>query len=79
MVVTKIKGKIVLVDSQLARVIGDNKVEVYKNENEIAANSKPTMSYVANEAKKYISILLQIVSLTGREQDIKELNSILAK
>ena len=35
MVVTKIKGKIVLVDSQLARVIGDNKVEVYKNENEI--------------------------------------------
>ena len=79
MVVTKIKGKIVLVDSQLARVIGDNKVEVYKNENEIAANSKPTMTYIANEAKKYISILLQKVSLTGRDQDIKELNSILAK
>ena len=79
MVVTKIKGKIVLVDSQLAIVIGDNKVEVYKNENEIAANSKPTMTYIANEAKKYISILLQKVSLTGRDQDIKELNSILAK
>ena len=79
MVVTKIKGKIVLVDSQLARVIGDNKVEVYKNENEIAANSKPTMTYIASEAKKYMSMLLQKVSLTGRDQDIKELNSILAK
>lgn len=79
MVVTKIKGKIVLVDSQLARVVGDNKVEVYKNENEIAANNKPTMTYVANEAKKYINILLQKVSLTGRDQDIKELNSILVK
>ena len=79
MVVTKIKGKIVLVDSQLARVIGDNKVEVYKNENEIAANSKPTMTYIASEAKRYINILLQKASLTGRDQDIKELNSILAK
>lgn len=79
MVVTKIKGKIVLVDSQLARVIGDNKVEVYKNENEIAANNKPTITYVANEAKRYISILLQKVSLAGRDEDIKELNSILAK
>ena len=79
MVVTKIKGKIVLIDSQLARVIGDNKVEVYRNENEIAANNKPTMTYIASEAKKYIGILLQKVSLTGRDQDIKELNSILAK
>ena len=79
MVVTKIKGKIVLVDSQLARVIGDNKVEVYKNENEIAANNKPTMTYITSEARKYMSMLLQKVSLTGRDQDIKELNSILAK
>ena len=79
MVVTKIKGKIVLVDSQLARVIGDNKVEVYKNENEIAANNQPTMTYIASEAKRYIGILLQKVSLVGRDEDIKELNSILAK
>jgi DNA-binding protein len=52
---------------------------VYKNENEIAANNKPTMTYIASEAKKYMSMLLQKVSLTGRDQDIKELNSILAK
>ena len=46
MVVTKIKGKIVLVDSQLARVIGDNKVEVYKNEKTLKIYSVREERYI---------------------------------
>lgn len=73
MVVTKIGGKIVLVDSSLARVVEDGKIKVYSSEKDIAANKKPTAVYVAEEAKRYIKILLDKFTLSGNKVDIDQL------
>ena len=73
MVVTRIGGRIVLVDSSLARVVEDGKIKVYSSERDIAANKKPTAVYVAEEARKYAKILLDKITLSGSKADIDQL------
>lgn len=73
MVVTKIDGKIVLVDSSLARVVESGEIKVYSSENDIAAKKKPAKIYAADEAKKYMKILLDKFTLSGNKADIDQL------
>ena len=73
MVVTRIGGRIVLVDSSLARVVEDGKIKVYSSEKDIAENKKPTVVYAAEEAKRYIKILLDKFTLSGNKVDIDQL------
>ena len=76
MVVTTINGKIMLVDKDLTRVIEEDRVEVYASEQLAIQGGKPSMTYVANEAKRYLNIVLSKLNLNGDSKDISKLLEI---
>ena len=76
MVVTVINDKVMLVDKNLARVANGDKVEVYASEQLAIQGKAPSKTYVANEAKGYLSIILDKLNLNGSDKAISKLLEI---
>lgn len=73
MVVTLVDNKILLIDSKMVRVVEENKVELYANEQAALRKEKPSRVYLADEAKKYLNIVLNKINISGRKSDIDKL------
>lgn len=73
MVVTLVGNKILLIDSKMVRVVKENKVELYANEQAALKEEKPSRVYLADEAKRYLNIILDKINLSGRKTDIDKL------
>jgi len=73
MVVTLVDNKILLIDSKMVRVVEENKVELYVNEQAALRKEKPSRVYLADEAKKYLNIVLNKINISGRKSDIDRL------
>lgn len=76
MVVTLVDNEILLVDNNMVRVVKENRVELYANEQAVLKKEKPSRVYLADEAdeaKRYLNIVLGKFNLSGRKSDIDKL------
>ena len=73
MVVTLVDNEILLVDNNMVRVVKENRVELYANEQAVLKKEKPSRVYLADEAKRYLNIVLSKFNLSGRKSDIDKL------
>lgn len=73
MVVALVDDEILLVGNNMVRVVGKNKVELYANEQAALKKEKPSKVYLADEAKRYLNIILGKFNLSGRKSDIDRL------
>lgn len=73
MVVALVDNRLLLVGNNLVRVVEESKVELYANEQAALRKEKPSRVYLADEAKKYLNIVLSKFRLSGRKSDIDKL------
>lgn len=73
MVVALVDNRLLLVGNNMVRVVEENKVELYANEQAALRKEKPSKVYLADEAKKYLNIVLSKFNLSGRKSDIDKL------
>jgi hypothetical protein len=73
MVVALVDNRILLVGNNMVRVVEENKVELYANEQAALGKDKPSVVYSADEAKKYLNVILSKFGLSGRKSDIDKL------
>ena len=73
MVVALVDNRILLVGNNMVRVIEENRMELYANEQAALRKDKPSRVYLADEAKKYLNVILSKFDLSGRKSDIDKL------
>lgn len=73
MVVALVDNRILLVGNNMVRVVEESKVELYANEQAALRKDKPSRVYLADEAKKYLNVILSKFDLSGRKSDIDKL------
>ena len=76
MVVTLVDNEILLIDNNIVRVVKENRVELYANEQAVLKKEKPSRVYLADEAKRYLNIVLgkfNLSGMSGRKSDIDKL------
>ena len=76
MVVTLVDNEILLIDNNIVRVVKKNRVELYANEQAVLKKEKPSRVYLADEAKRYLNIVLgkfNLSGMSGRKSDIDKL------
>lgn len=73
MVVALVDNRLLLVDNSMVRAVEENKVELYTNEQAALKKEKPSKVYLADEAKRYLKVVLNKFNLSGRKSDIDKL------
>ena len=73
MVVALVDNRLLLVDNSMVRVVEEDKVELYANEQAALKKEKPSKVYLADEAKRYLKVVLNKFNLSGRKSDIDKL------
>ncbi len=73
MVVALVDNRILLVGNNMVRVVEGDRIELYANEQSALRKDKPSRIYLADEAKKYLNVILSKFDLSGRKSDIDKL------